>query len=120
LREQSEKTIDDISEELVEIFGQDAVTMLLEGSAEDANIQQFATFLDWLTVLMMVGTMHALPHLDDKETVNLLEIVARRVALPGFKHRWDWARRWIRQMGMKATIAKIKLELDRTLHGEKT
>ena len=115
----TKRTIEDISEELVDIFGQDAVVMILEGTEGDVNLQQFTSFLNWLTMLMLVGTKHALPNLDDKEAVSLLEIVARRIALPGFKSRWDWARRRIRQMGMKSTIAKIKMELDRTMHGEK-
>jgi hypothetical protein len=116
---ETQRTIDDIPKELVEIFGEDAMALLLEGAPEDMNLQQFATFLDWLTVLMLAGTRHALPNLTGKEAVNLLEIVARKIANPGFKHRWDWARRWMRQMGMKATIAKIRIEFDRTLHGDK-
>jgi hypothetical protein len=113
----TERTIEELNSQIVEIFGQDAVNVLLE--ADDSNLQQFPNFMDWLTTLMFVGTRHALPELSDKEVVNLLEIVARRVAMPGFKHRWDWARRSIERLGMKNIISRIKIELDRTLHGDK-
>lgn len=110
--------VPELPEELLEIFGADPFDVLTEDE-DGVNLQQFASFMDWLTVLMLVGSMHALPGVEGKELTDLLEVIGRRMGLPNFKHRWQWARDWIKRVGIKQAIGQIIVELNRTKHGDK-
>jgi hypothetical protein len=107
----------DIPGEILEIFKADMVE-LLEGE-EKHDLQQFANPMDWITLLMIVGIRHAFPKVSGEDAVIIAEAIGRRISLPGYKHRWFWALDRLERWGMKQMISRIKMELDRSVHGSK-